>query len=598
MAEHLTPTGRAGIIVPEGVIFQSQNAYTQLRKMLVDNFLVAVVSLPAGVFQPYSGVKTSILILDTSLARQADTIGFFKVTNDGFGLGAQRRAIDKDDLPQARTEIAEYLRRLRARESLEDFQPALGLIVAKEKVAANGDYNLSRERYREGAASDHSFPLIYLGEAGLFRVESGGTPKSDVEEYWGGTVPWATLVDLPATDFISQITTSKRTISEQGLRASSAKMIPANLVVVSTRATIGRIAINRVPNATNQGFKNIIVEDPRRVIPEFVALALTKLVPTMQAWATGGIFAEISKSKFCELGIPLPPLAVQKEIVAEIEGCQKVIDGARAVIDNYRPHIPVDSKWPIVPLEVACEIQRGKFSHRPRNEPRFYGGRYPFIQTGDIVRAKGGKIKFTQTLNDDGLSVSKLFQPPVVVLTIAANIGDTAVLDFPSCFPDSVVALIPKPATNAWYLEVVMRTKKQHLNDIAPQSAQKNINIEILKTVEVPLPPLAAQQSIVAEIEAEQALVNANRKLIARFELMRIRAIHVVEAGPLGSRVCDFKDDWSGENAPQHPLQRSKRLRQIVGAAGRGYALRRLWPLAETPQDAAQEQRGTGVTRK
>jgi restriction endonuclease S subunit len=121
-------------------------------------------------------------------------------------------------------------------------------------------------------------------------------------------------------------------------------------------------------------------------------------------------------------------------------------------------------------------------------------------------------------LNEEGLSVSKLFQPPVVVITIAANIGDTAVLDFPSCFPDSVVALIPKPETDARYLEVVMRTKKQHLNNVAPQAAQKNINIEILKTVEIPLPLLATQQAIVAEIEAEQTLVAANRELVARFE--------------------------------------------------------------------------------
>jgi len=101
MAEHLTPNGRAGIIVPEGIIFQSQGAYRQLRKLLVEDYLIAVVSLPAGVFQPYSGVKTSILILDKSLARSSDSIAFFKVQNDGFGLGAQRRAIDKNDLPAA-----------------------------------------------------------------------------------------------------------------------------------------------------------------------------------------------------------------------------------------------------------------------------------------------------------------------------------------------------------------------------------------------------------------------------------------------------------------------------------------------------------------
>ena len=100
MAEHLRPAGRAGIIVPEGIIFQSQNAYKQLRKMLVDNSLVAVVSLPAGVFQPYSGVKTSILLLDKSLAKKTKEILFVKVENDGFDLGAQRRAIDEWPYPQ------------------------------------------------------------------------------------------------------------------------------------------------------------------------------------------------------------------------------------------------------------------------------------------------------------------------------------------------------------------------------------------------------------------------------------------------------------------------------------------------------------------
>ena len=168
MAEHLTPNGRAGIIVPEGIIFQSQNAYKQLRKLLIEDYLVAVVSLPAGVFQPYSGVKTSILILDKVLAKKADRIAFFKVENDGFGLGAQRRVIDKNDLPQVQKEIGEYLGRLRAGEAVDDFQPALtdrvaesraeytkseststhGLIAEKEKIAAGGDYNLSGERYR------------------------------------------------------------------------------------------------------------------------------------------------------------------------------------------------------------------------------------------------------------------------------------------------------------------------------------------------------------------------------------------------------------------------------------------------------------------
>ena len=108
IAEHLTPNGRAGIIVPEGIIFQSANAYKSLRKMLINEYLWAVVSLPAGVFQPYSGVKTSILFLDKAKAKNIDEIMFVEVKNDGYDLGAQRKPIDKNDLPEALEKLKEH----------------------------------------------------------------------------------------------------------------------------------------------------------------------------------------------------------------------------------------------------------------------------------------------------------------------------------------------------------------------------------------------------------------------------------------------------------------------------------------------------------
>ncbi|MBI2803123.1 MAG: N-6 DNA methylase [Gammaproteobacteria bacterium] len=526
MAEHLTPQGRAGIIVPEGIIFQSQTAYTQLRKMLVEEYLVAVVSLPAGVFNPYSGVKTSILILDKTLARQAQTIGFFKIENDGFGLGAQRREIEKNDLPQTRGEIAEYLRRLRARESVEDFQPSLGRIVAKEKIAVNGDYNLSAERYREGAASNHGFPIVSLGESGLFRVESGGTPKSEVEEYWGGGIPWATLVDLPASNFISQITSTKRTISEKGLRESSAKMVPANSVIVSTRATIGRIAINRIPIATNQGFKNVVMEDPERAVPEYVALALTRLVPTMQAWATGGTFAEISKSKFCELQIPLPSLEVQKEIVAEIESYQKVIDGARAVLDNYRPHIPIHPEWPMVEL---AEVIEGK----PKNG---YSGK-PVDRVTDtkvltLTATTSGKLDLTEFKYLDEeipLDAACRCRKGDIYLqrgNTAELVGTAALFDVDESnfiYPDLMIRVrADESKVTSHYLLIALQSQPVRdflmRNAVGAAGSMPKINQAIVERVPIQLPPLAVQHAMVAEIDAEQALVTANRELITRFE--------------------------------------------------------------------------------
>jgi type I restriction enzyme M protein len=524
MAEHLSPTGRAAIIVPEGIIFQSQTAYKQLREMLVKTSLVAVVSLPAGCFNPYSGVKTSILILDKAVARKCDTIAFFKVENDGFGLGAQRRAIDRNDLPRVNAELADYLQALRNQQATDYLQPTFGLIVAKERIAANGDYNLSGERYREGAASNHSFPLVSLGDESLFRVESGGTPKSDVEEYWGGGIPWATLVDLPSTDFISEITVTKRTISDKGLRVSSAKMIPANSVVVSTRATIGRIAINRVPIATNQGFKNVVIEDSERVVPAYVALALTKLVPTMQAWATGGTFAEISKSKFCELQIPLPPLEVQKEIVAEIEGYQKVINGARAVLDHYRPHMPIHPDWPMMELGKVCEaIVTGPFGSALHQSDYVDAG-IPVINPQNIVDGtiSTDGVKMVSPATRDRLKEFTVREDDIVIGR-RGEMGRCGVVTSGMngwlCGTGSfVIRLKDECLARFAFFQIASPKVKQYLEEQAIGVTMKNLNQGILSTIQIPLPPLATQQAIVAEIEAEQALVAANRELIARFE--------------------------------------------------------------------------------
>ena len=532
IAEHITPAGRAGIIIPEGIIFQSQNAHKQLRKMLIEDHLIAVVSLPAGVFQPYSGVKTSILILDKSLAKKTDHIAFFKVANDGFDLGAQRRPIAENDLPQVQAELAEYLRHLRTGESADASQVAeqgiqykteRGLIIGKEKVAEGGEYNLSGERYRESDARQSNWPLVSLGEQGVFSVESGGTPKSGVKEYWNGGVPWITLVDLPAGDFITEITDTQRTISEKGLRNSAAKMLPANSVVVSSRATIGRIGINRIPLATNQGFKNVVIKDINRAIPEYVALALTKLVPTMQAQASGSTYKEIIKSRFSELRIPLPPLGVQREIVAEIEGYQRVIDGARAVVENYRPHIAIDPKWPMVELGEVCDIFNG--STPSRKEASYWeNGTIPWFTVEDI-RRNGRIVRETiqhTTIKAVRQTSLRLLPPNSVLLCCTASVGEYAFAEIELTsnqqFNGIVVKekfinhLLPK------YLFYLSGQFKDELLRLSGKTSFNFVSVRTIKKMKLPLPLLETQQAIVAEIEAEQALVDGNRELIKRFE--------------------------------------------------------------------------------
>jgi restriction endonuclease S subunit len=164
-----------------------------------------------------------------------------------------------------------------------------------------------------------------------------------------------------------------------------------------------------------------------------------------------------------------------------------------------------ETTYPIKKLSDVAILQRGRFSHRPRNDERFYHGNYPFIQTGDIVRASetNDTIEFTQTLNERGLSVSKLFKPDILIITIAANIGDTAILTYPACFPDSLVTITPKnELVDVRYLNIYFKYVKDYLVNLAPQAAQKNINLQQLSPTPIVVPPIETQSNIIALFEA------------------------------------------------------------------------------------------------
>ena len=174
--------------------------------------------------------------------------------------------------------------------------------------------------------------------------------------------------------------------------------------------------------------------------------------------------------------------------------------------------IPAD--WQVVLLADVATVDRGKFAHRPRNEPRFYGGDTPFIQTSDVVRSVGVIRSHSQTLNESGLSISKLFPTGTVVITIAANIGETAITGYPMAFPDSLVGMIPT-GVDSRFLEYYVRTQKARLERFAPESAQKNINLEDLRPMLVPVPSKDEQTAIAKQLGAVQYEVDSLQALLA-----------------------------------------------------------------------------------
>lgn len=493
IAEHLNPKGKAGIIVPEGVIFQSGTAYKDLRKMLVENFLYAVVSLPAGVFNPYSGVKTSILLMDKAIAKQRNEILFVKIDNDGYNLGAQRAAVKGSQLEEAIALTHEFVASGEIPDSL------IAHAVLKTEIAVNGDFNLSGDRYRTiRDLSATEFEIVKIGD--VFKTSSGGTPLKDKEEYYkNGNIPWLRSGEV-AQGFI---TSSELFISEEGLKNSSAKIFPIDTVLVAMYgATAGQVGILKFEACTNQAVCGVLPND--KAIPEYLYLVLKSQKDYMISLSGGGAQPNISQKIIRDLQIPLPPISIQEEIVAEIEGYQKIIDGAKAVVTNYKPKIDIDPDWEMVELGGLAKNLDGKrvpITKAVRDE-----GKYPYYGASGIVDYVADFI-FDEDLlliSEDGANLLARVTPIAFSVSGKVWVNNHAhVLRFDKMETQKFVE---------YYLNSIS------LEPYITGSAQPKLNQKALNSITIPLPDIETQRQIVAQIENEQELVNANKQLIEIFE--------------------------------------------------------------------------------
>lgn len=182
----------------------------------------------------------------------------------------------------------------------------------------------------------------------------------------------------------------------------------------------------------------------------------------------------------------------------------------------------IPKEWSIRPLNKLADVNRGKFTIRPRNDPRYYDGAHPFIQTGDVAFASGRVLTiYSQTLNDRGLGVSRLFPLGTIMVTIAANIADTCVLGIPMCAPDSLVGVVPNAGEVGRYLELCIRQRKRWFENRAPQTAQKNINLDDLRPLPIPYPDRQEQAHIVDTYEAVDKQLQEEEQTSAKLQTLK-----------------------------------------------------------------------------
>ena len=202
----------------------------------------------------------------------------------------------------------------------------------------------------------------------------------------------------------------------------------------------------------------------------------------------------------------------------------------------------IPEEWGVLSLADIAAIERGKFSARPRNDPKYYGGDFPFIQTGDVTRSSGAISTFTQTLNREGLRVSRLFPEGTLFFTIAANIGDVGIAKFEAACPDSLVAIVPRVGIQKGWLLYELARRKSDFESLASPGAQLNINLEKLRPYLVPVPTEAEQNAIATTLSDVDALIAGLEKLIAKKRDIKQAAMQQLLTGQ--TRLPGFSGEW------------------------------------------------------
>lgn len=520
IAEHLNPTGRAAIIVPEGIVFQSANAYKELRKYLVDDgLLYAVISLPAGVFNPYSGVKTSILLIDKSFARLKDEILFVKLNNDGFDLGAQRREIEGSEIPEIIRIIQKYHSNIEAQTSDEEIiHHPLVIIANKEKIAEQ-DYILVGERYKIDKPLATIYPVVPLSDICEINAENKIPALAfgddefiyiDISSVENGTGKIDFSNKIKGSDAPSR---AKRAVKKGDILFSTVRPNLKAYGYVEREDCDCCIA--------STGFA--VISAKTMVLSKYVYYMLySEPVQTQLASMMGkGAYPSVNQKDVSQIQIPLPPLSVQEAMVTALDNYHKIIDGSKQVVDNYKPTIQYDSSWNKTKVGDVVEFISGVTLSVGECEDT---NGIPLITIADVT--EDGYIKtdeIRKVLTDKKVNYLQRGDLLFNWRNGSKNlVGKTALFDMDGDYIFASFLLGIRPNTQKilseflWIVLNQYRVEGRYMQFMR-QNVNGLFNREELKDVEIPCPPLDVQKGVVDRIFNEIRLVLQNKQLMSIF---------------------------------------------------------------------------------
>lgn len=374
-----------------------------------------------------------------------------------------------------------------------------------------------------------------LGE--VCEVVNGGTPKTNIEQYWDGDILWITPKDMGRLNGI-YVADTERKISKKGLKNSSAKIIQSNSIILSTRAPIGYLAINKKEITTNQGCKGIIPKKELDV--HFLFYFLKHSSDLLQKLGSGTTFKELSSTKLAEIEIPLPPLPTQRRIVKKLDkifagiemagrNAEKNLQNARELFESYLQGVFANPStmlgtgpgegWELVKLsELATDITDGDHLPPPKSPTGI-----PFITISNIDK-NNYKIDFSKTFTVPKeyykrLKVNRKPKKGDVLYTVTGSFGIPVIVDsdLKFCFQRHIGLVRPTKYTNTkwlYYLLLSPRVFKQAYEG-ATGTAQKTVSLKTLRNLMVPKMSLPTQRAIVKKLDA---LAGETKKLEAIYQ--------------------------------------------------------------------------------
>jgi type I restriction enzyme M protein len=462
--EHLKPNGRAGIIVPEGIVFQNGVAYKSLRKNLISNSLIAVISLPAGVFQPYSGVKTSILILDKKKNKSTENIYFISVENDGYSLNSNRNKIDGGQLEFITSEF------------LNNFKNKIKNIKSLTKKNLLDDENFS---LLPSSYEDYSFTSKKYSSFKLKDICNIKTGKKDVNEgNPQGIYPFFTCAE-------------NNTFSDKFSFDCEA------LLIVGNGRWTGKVNYYKGKFEAYQ--RTYVLSDFKELNCKFLYYILNYKMPEyLDKLKVGNAIPFIKLPMLQNFKLPLPTLETQNQIVEELDGYQKIIDGCRQVIENYKPSIDIDPKWKVRTLKELIKLSSGN----GLTQDKFKKGSY------DVFGGNGIVGKHNEYF---------LEKPTIVIGRVGAYCGSIHITSPKSWVTDNglyIKEFLEDIDLNFLYLTLI----SLRLNQYAKVGGQPSLSQQDILKLNIQIPPIQKQREIAEELNNLQKLINDNNKILSIFE--------------------------------------------------------------------------------